>query len=108
MAAQRASLKKELRDIRTTVRELALSLGRMDAILSHVVGGNGHATARPTRRGRVLKLTPARRRALKLQGTYIGTIRTLKPALKAKVKQIRAEKGIRAAIAAARGMAGRT
>ncbi len=57
---------------------------------------------RPRRKAR---LTAARRAALKLQGQYIGTMRGLRPAQKAKVKKIRQKKGIRRAIAAARKLA---
>ena len=51
------------------------------------------------------RLTAAQSAHLKLQGKYMGTMRGLKPRQRAKVKKIRAEKGIRAAIAAARRMA---
>ena len=44
---------------------------------------------------------------LKLQGKYMGTMRGLKPRQRATMKKLSAEKGIRAAIAAARRMAGR-
>lgn len=40
--------------------------------------------------------------ALKLQGKYVGTMRGLPPAMRARVKRVRARKGIRAAIAEAR------
>lgn len=52
------------------------------------------------------RLSTAQRRALKLQGKYMGTMRGLKPRERAKVKKLRAEKGLRAAIAEARRMAG--
>jgi DNA-binding CsgD family transcriptional regulator len=58
------------------------------------------------RRRRRLQLTPARRAALRLQGQYMGTMRGLSRAQKAKVRKIRDTKGIRAAIAAARRLAG--
>jgi hypothetical protein len=51
-------------------------------------------------------LTPEFRRKLKLQGKYMGTMRGLKPRQRARVKKIRAAKGVRAAIAAAKRMAG--
>jgi len=46
------------------------------------------------------------RAVLKLQGKYMGTMRGLPPRKIAQVKRMRAEKGIRAAIAAAERMAG--
>ena len=50
------------------------------------------------------KLIAKQRAALKLQGNYMGTMRGLKPAQRAKVKKVRAAKGIRGAIAEARSM----
>jgi len=44
---------------------------------------------------------------LKLQGRYLGYMRQLKLAQKTRVKAVKAKKGIHAAIAAARGMAGK-
>ena len=52
------------------------------------------------------RLTAEWRRALKLQGQYMGTVRGLKPRQRAQVKKIRAEKGLRAAIKAARRLSG--
>jgi hypothetical protein len=49
-------------------------------------------------------LTAQDRARLKLQGRYMGTLRGLKPRDRARVKKIRARKGVRAAIAAARRM----
>jgi hypothetical protein len=57
--------------------------------------------ARLAVRGRV---SPGRRRALKLQGRYLD-MRQLKPARKAKVKAVKAKKGMGVAIAMARRMA---
>jgi hypothetical protein len=53
-----------------------------------------------------MTLSPARRRALVLHGRYLGSIRGLKPRQRATVKKIRGAKGVGAAIAAARRMAG--
>jgi hypothetical protein len=52
-----------------------------------------------------MQITPTRRAALKLQGRYLGYMRQLKPAQKAKVRRIRKTKGIRVAIAAAKRFA---
>ena len=54
--------------------------------------------------GRKLKLSPARRASLRLQGQYMGYLRGLKPKEKARVKALRARKGVRSAIALARKM----
>jgi hypothetical protein len=59
----------------------------------------------PSRRGRKLRLSAERRAALRLQGQYMGHLRSLKPRQKARVKALRAAKGIRPAIAFARRLA---
>jgi hypothetical protein len=60
-----------------------------------------------TRIGRTAKrrLTAERRAALKLHGQYLGLVRPLSKAAKAKIRAIRVRGGVRAAIAAARKMA---
>ena len=51
---------------------------------------------------RARKVSPKRRKAMQQQGRYIGAVRQLSPADRAKVKGVRAEKGFAAAIAEAR------
>jgi hypothetical protein len=51
------------------------------------------------------RLTAKRRAELKLHGQYLGFVRPLSKANRAKVKAIREKSGIKAAIAAARRMA---
>ena len=90
---------KEIRTIRTSFNKLARSFGKIAPLLaaqtaSDETGGG----KRPRRRPR---LTAEQRKALKLQGKYMGTMRGLKPSQRVKVKKIRSAKGIRAAIAAA-------
>jgi hypothetical protein len=48
------------------------------------------------------RVSPERRKTMQRQGRYLGAIRHLRPADRAKVKGIRAEKGFAAAIAEAR------
>jgi hypothetical protein len=86
----------ELRSIRAALHQLHRSLDRLSSALSATQG----TEKKPSHR--TLRLTAARRAALKLQGRYMGHLRGLKPRQKAQVKRIRAEKGIRAAIAAAK------
>lgn len=59
----------------------------------------------PTRRRP--KLSPARRRALAWQGQYMSQVRELGPRLKARVKALRAQKGVEAAIRFAKSLAKR-
>jgi hypothetical protein len=97
MPRSKNALAVELRSIRTALRQLLRAFDRLAPALAAA-----GTTKQPRRR---LQLTAARRAALKLQGQYMGYMRPLKPAQKAKVKKIRAAKGIRAAIAAAKRFA---
>jgi hypothetical protein len=95
MPTQKNAIARELRAIQIALRQLECSFGRLVPIL----------TAERTRVAssrRKMHITPERRAALKLQGQYMGYMRQLKPAQKAKVRKIRAAKGVRAAIAAAK------
>jgi hypothetical protein len=56
---------------------------------------------------RMPKLPPARLRALRLHGRYLGYMRQLKPRARAKVRAVREKKGVEAAIASARKLASR-
>jgi len=96
-----AALVRELRTIRKSFSQLARSFSRLAPALTKQT-----ADAPITESGRRKpRLTAKQRAALKLQGRYMGTMRGLKPAQRAKVKKVRAAKGIRAAIAEARRMA---
>jgi len=94
---------KELRDVSKSFRMLASVFRSLGSALATAESVNG-ASPRGTRRKP--HLSPAQRRALKLQGAYMGTMRGLRPRQRAQVKKIRAAKGVRAAIAAARRMVG--
>ena len=52
-----------------------------------------------------MRLSAARRRALKTQGRYMGYLRSLPPRQKAQVKSLRAAKGVVRAIALAKKLA---
>jgi hypothetical protein len=79
------------------------ALARLAPALEAALGG----TSNPSPRGRKLRLSPARRSALKLQGQYMGRLRSLKPRQKARVKALRAAKGVRPAIAFAKRLSNR-
>lgn len=98
---RKASLAREIRSISIAFRQLAQAFARLAPALANAPAGAGGG--RPPRRKP--RITPARRAALKLQGRYMGCMRGLKPTQRSKVKKIRAAKGIRAAIAAARRLA---
>ena len=100
-------LTREIKSIRSSFNRLARSFGRIAPLLvaapeegSSASSSEGKA---PRRRPR---LSADQRRALKLQGKYMGTMRGLKPSKRALIKKIRAKKGIRAAITAAQRMVG--
>jgi len=95
---------KSVRSIGAAFRQLADSLDRLASALAAAPLAAAPSSATP-RTGRKLKITPARRAALKLQGQYMGYMRNLKPRQKAQVKSIKAAKGIRAAIATAKRLA---
>ncbi|MCI0441555.1 MAG: hypothetical protein L0177_20835 [Chloroflexi bacterium] len=100
------AIHRELRQIRTAFRQLARSFGRVAPLLA-AQDGKPEPQEKPQEgKRRKPRLSAALRRAQKLQGKYMGTMRGLKPAQQARVKKLRAEKGIRAAIAAAKRMAG--
>jgi len=94
-----ATLTRELRTIRTSFRQLSASFSRIAPALVK-------QSTRASASRRKPRFTAKQRAALKLQGRYMGTLRGLKPRQRAKVKRVRAAKGIRAAIAAARRMGG--
>ena len=90
---------REIRTIRTSFNRLARSFGRIAPLLS-IAGTPGIKDGKPSRRRP--RLTTAQRRALVLQGKYMGTMRGLSPAQRSRVKKIRTSRGIRVAIAEAR------
>jgi hypothetical protein len=65
----------------------------------------GPGTRRARRRARTA-ITEAQRIARRAQGQYLGAIRRLSRASRAKVREIRQKEGVKAAIAAARKLAG--
>jgi len=95
---------RELNRVSTALKELAGAFQGLGSVLVATVSSNGTSRTGTRQRAKP-RLTAAWRRALKLQGAYMGTIRGLKPRQRSQVKQIRAAKGVRAAIAAARRMA---
>ena len=89
IAANIRTVQRSLRNLDDGLRSLAASVQSAPR--------NGPAPAR-----RKLKLSPARRAALKLQGQYMGFLRNLKPKQKAEVKALKVAKGVRPAIARAK------
>lgn len=101
---RKVSIGKEVASVRRSLRAFETSLARLATSLGHAsvdISESGSAKARHT-----VKLSPARAKALQLHGRYLGYIRQLKPRQKAEVKGVREKKGVRAAIARARKLAG--
>jgi len=95
---------RDIRAIRRSLSSIALAVQRRAPLLQAAAAGG---PANPPPRGRRLRLSADRRAALKLQGQYMGHRRGLKPRQKARVKALRAAKGVRPAIAFARRLAER-
>ena len=97
-----SSLEKQIRAVRVTLRQLDRRLGGLVAAVEKAA--KGETAKSPSLK---LRLSPSRRRALKVHGQYLGYIRQLKPRQKARVKKVRSQKGYPAAIAMAKKLAGR-
>ena len=88
---------------RRSLRALEQSLARLAAQVREINRSNAAGPKGKPRRK--LKLMPARLKALRLHGRYLGYMRQLKSRAKAEVRALRAKKGVRAAIARARKLA---
>ena len=101
---RRRSVSREIQAIRTSLSSIVQALdGLGPALEAAAASGRGD----PPRRGHKLRLSAERRSALKLQGRYMGHLRSLKPRQKARVKALRAAKGLGAAISFAKTLATR-
>jgi len=91
------SVQRELAAVRRSLLGLDRALTRLVGHLMADRNGEKPRAVRPRK-----PPTPRRRRAMVLQGRYIGSIRLLPARAKAEVRALRARKGVRAAIARAR------
>ncbi len=78
---------------------MSRAFARLGPVLEAAARAAGPALV-PRRR----KLSPARRAELKLQGSYIGHVRKLSLKGRARVKKVREDKGVRAAIRLAKAL----
>ena len=85
MPPRRTPLKKSLRAIDRAFADIESALRRLDQRVRRLVSRSS-ARGNAARPRRPAKLTPKRRAQLKLQGAYMGFMRQLKPAQKARVK----------------------
>ena len=100
---RRNPIGKQLRNIKRALLDIRRSIARV-AVLARRAE---RRSARPAPRQRTLTLTPKRRATLKLQGAYMGYMRQLKPAQKARVRAVKAKSGFVAAIKLGRRLAGK-
>jgi hypothetical protein len=93
-----------VRDVTNALKRREAMVAELRKRLAALESGAFVATKRRIARSK-RRLSAARRASLKLQGQYLGTVRPLSKAAKAKIKAIREKKGFRVAISAARRMA---
>jgi hypothetical protein len=104
-------VQKAIQDIRQSLMTIVAALERLAPEPEVRSGRRGRRAAAPApaaapaRRRRKAKLTPARVKALQLQGAYMGALRSLGPRQKANVKALRASKGVEAALRLAKQLA---
>lgn len=96
------SINLEIQTIRRSLASVVRSLGRLGTALESAARAPRQETPR-----RKLRLSPERVAALKLQGQYIGHMRMLPARQQARVKALRVEKGVRAAIRYAQSLSKR-
>jgi len=97
------TIQKELRTISASLLRLSTVLGMVvptEPIGTHTSRRGAEANVRPAR-PTAKRVSPARRRAMKLQGRYISAVRLLSTQQKKQVRALREEKGVEAAIALA-------
>lgn len=88
------SIGRNVQAIRRSLESIARSL----TLLVPALDAAAQNRTSSARRGRKLRLSPARRAGLKLQGQYMGYLRNLPPRQKSRVKALRTTGGVRAAI----------
>jgi len=99
---RRMSISRDLRSIGRSLKSIVGALARLGPALKAIERAPGQPTERRPRR----KPSAQRLAALKLQGRYMGYVRNLGPRQKARVKTLKASKGIEAAIRLAKQLAG--
>ena len=104
-SGKNVSIGRELASARRSLRALERSLARL-AVQVRDIGRINSATPKGKPR-RKLKLLPARLKALRLHGRYLGYMRQLKSRAKEEVRALRAKKGVKAAIKRAKRLASR-
>jgi hypothetical protein len=100
---RRTSVKREIALIGRSLISIGKAFGRLAPLLEPVNTATPPAATIPPRRK--LRISPARRAAMKLHGQYLGRLGGLTPRQRAQVKKTRDVKGVRAAIGLAKKLA---
>jgi hypothetical protein len=95
-------LKKSLRAIERAFAEIESALAGLSTRVRRAERQVSRRFKPIDRAVRRIDLSPKRRAQLKLQGAYMGYVRQLKPALKARVKEVKVKRGFEAAIRVAK------
>ena len=96
---RRRSVSQELLFVRRSLVSIVRTIGRLAPALEAATRRSAPPAPRRPR-----KLSPQRRAALKLQGSYLGHVRKLSLKQRALVRKLRSEKGVRAAIRLAKAL----
>ena len=109
IAQIRKALKTREKEIRS-LRERLAALEQFSAAAPSRAGRKPGRPARAARKPRVrrVKMSPRVRALRKLQGKYMGYVRRLKPAEKARVRSVREKQGIEEAIRLAKSVAAKS
>ena len=94
-------MKPSLRSIERAFAEIQAMLADLE---KRVRRAERAAASKASSATRKLRITPKRRAQLKLQGAYMGFMRQLKPAQKARVKAVKEKRGFEAAIGVAKAL----
>jgi hypothetical protein len=105
MPPRRATLKKSLRAIERAFADIENALAQVSKRARRAAREAARTPKATTGKRRTVHLTPKRRAQLKLQGAYMGYMRQLKPAQKARVKAVKEKRGFEAAIRVAKRIA---
>jgi hypothetical protein len=103
-----AEVSRALKRREKLVRELRARLSSLGEEVARAAreAAPSRKTRAAVRRRAATAITAAQRAARQAQGQYLGAIRRLSKASRAKVREIRKSDGVRAAIAAAKKLAG--
>ena len=105
-----AHIRKALKKREQEIKSLRDRLSALELLSPDKPARAGRRPGRPARparktRARRIKISPRVRALRKLQGKYMGYVRRLKPAEKARVRSVREKQGIEAAIRMAKSLA---